>query len=136
MYQREHGQDDVEQLLRLFAGNFKPPARLMVYASQLVQGVVHYQEQLDQDLQQASPHWKMERMSRIDRNILRLAAYEMIYGQVPAKVAINEAVELAKDFGAAESPGFVNGVLDALARRTVTESANHDTALAFPPQGD
>jgi N utilization substance protein B len=121
MYQREHGQEDVEQLLRMFAGNFKPPPRLMGYAGQLVQGIVSSQDGLDQSLRQASPHWKLERMSRIDRNILRLAAYEMIHGQVPVKVAINEAIELAKSFGGEESPGFVNGVLDALARIITAE---------------
>jgi N utilization substance protein B len=116
MYQREHGQEDVQQLLRLFASNFKPPLRLMDYAGRLVQGIAEHQARLDQSLQQASPHWKLERMTRIDRNILRLAAYEMLHGQVPVKVAINEAIELAKSFGGEESPAFVNGVLDTLAR--------------------
>jgi N utilization substance protein B len=117
MYQREHGQENGEQAVRTFASHFDAPAKLMNYASRLVLGVAAEQEALDQALQQVSPHWKLARMSHIDRNILRLAAYEIIHGETPVKVAINEAVELAKSFGGENSPSFVNGVLDALARQ-------------------
>ena len=116
MYQREHIEEDVEQSVKLFASNFKAPPELMHYARQLVLGVNENQASLDACLQSASQRWKLERMNRIDRNILRLAAYEIIYGGLPVKVAINEAIELAKSFGSDESPAFVNGVLDSLAR--------------------
>ena len=113
MYQREHSREDPEQSLKLFASNFKAPPQLMHYAKQLVLGIAACQDELDQVLQSVSPRWKIERMTRIDRNILRLAAYEILHANVPPKVAINEAIELAKSFGGDDSPAFVNGVLDA-----------------------
>ncbi|MDR1397501.1 MAG: transcription antitermination factor NusB [Desulfarculales bacterium] len=136
MYQREHGREDGEQAVRAFASHFRAPAKLMGYARRLVLGVAEEQESLDQALQKASPHWKLERMSHIDRNILRLAAYEIIHGQAPVKVAINEAVELAKSFGGESSPSFVNGVLDALARQmgAVEERSGMAGEQGFEPR--
>ena len=69
---------------------------------------------IDEMIRKVSEHWRLERMPRVDRNILRLLVAEMLYlPDVPARVSINEAVELAKRFGAAESPAFVNGLLDS-----------------------
>jgi N utilization substance protein B len=79
----------------------------------LVRGVREHLEELDRALGQASRNWRLERMARVDRNLLRLALYELRYlPDVPAKVAINEAIEIAKRFGTADSPAFVNGILD------------------------
>jgi N utilization substance protein B len=86
------------------------------FASELVNASVDHQAQVDEIITAASRNWRLERMSRVDRNILRLATGELVYfPQTPVKVAINEAVELAKRFGAAESPAFVNGILDRIA---------------------
>ena len=83
------------------------------FADQLVRGVREHLAEIDALLGSASRNWRLERMARVDRNLLRLAAYELKYSSdVPAKVAINEAIEIAKRFGTAESPAFVNGVLD------------------------
>lgn len=72
--------------------------------------------EIDDIIQSASRNWRLERMDRVDRNILRLAACELReFGEVPTKVVINEAVELAKEFGAEGSPSFVNGILDRIA---------------------
>ena len=75
-----------------------------------------HRAEIDQKIEAASRRWKVSRMPRVDRNILRVAAFEMLFsqGRVPPKVAINEAVELAKRYGGEESPGFINGVLDSL----------------------
>jgi N utilization substance protein B len=71
---------------------------------------------IDEVLQSASKNWRLERMSTVDRNILRLASSELMYDEsIPTKVVINEAIELAKRFGTAESPSFVNGILDRVA---------------------
>jgi len=79
----------------------------------LVRGVRDNQDELDRALSQASRNWRLERMARVDRNLLRLALYEIRHlPDVPAKVAINEAIEIAKRFGTADSPAFVNGILD------------------------
>ena len=72
---------------------------------------------IDEVITNASEHWRLERMSRVDRNILRLGVYEITFCEdVPTRVAINEAVELAKRYGTAESPSYVNGILDRVAR--------------------
>ena len=86
-----------------------------VFASQIICGVSEARLELDKLIESASKNWKIDRMSRIDRNILRLAVYELKHLEdVPAKVSINEAIELAKHYGGDESSQFVNGVLDKI----------------------
>ena len=87
------------------------------HCAELVQGVAEHRLMLDQRLQAASHHWKLDRMSAVDRNILRLGALELLVlgERVPRKVAINEAVEIAKKFGNEDSSAFVNGILDRVA---------------------
>ena len=83
------------------------------FAGQLVKGVREHLQEIDSLLATASKNWRIERMARVDRNLLRLALFELKYSaDVPAKVAINEAIEIAKRYGTAESPAFVNGILD------------------------
>jgi transcription antitermination protein NusB len=83
------------------------------FAGQLVKGVREHLQEIDSLLATASRNWRLERMARVDRNLLRLALFELKYSaDVPAKVAINEAIEIAKRYGTAESPAFVNGILD------------------------
>jgi N utilization substance protein B len=84
-------------------------------ASTLVRGVSAHRAELDEILARLSQNWRVERLARVDRNVLRLALYELAHCQadVPARVAINEAVELAKRFGSQEAPAFVNGLLDS-----------------------
>src|SRR5260370_721302 len=95
------------------AGEETPHETNRAFADQLVHGVREKLGEIDELLGRASRNWRLERMARVDRNLLRLAIYEMKYSaDVPAKVAINEAIEIAKRFGTAESPAFVNGVLD------------------------
>jgi N utilization substance protein B len=85
------------------------------FARRLVFGVLQHRALLDPFIQQHAPEWPLEQMACIDRNVLRLALYEFaVDGSTPVKVAINEAVELAKMFGSDSSPRFVNGVLGAL----------------------
>lgn len=89
----------------------------VAFAEALVGGVESNRNELDLLIEGCSINWRMPRMPVVDRNILRLAAYELSKSQdVPATVAINEAVELAKKYGTAESKAFVNGIVDRLAR--------------------
>ncbi len=82
-------------------------------ATRIVRGVISGRDDLDALLQRASRNWRLDRMARVDRNLLRVGAWELSQAtDVPAKVAINEAIEIAKRFGTAESPAFVNGILD------------------------
>jgi N utilization substance protein B len=91
-------------------------AEAEVFARSLVAAASEHATAIDELVASSSKNWRLDRMSRVDRNILRLGACELIaFADVPVKVVINEAVELAKRFGTAESPAFVNGVLDRMA---------------------
>ncbi len=89
-------------------------AELKQFARSLVAGVRRNRCELDQLLSQTADHWSLGRMAATDRNVLRLGAYEILYAETPDRVAINEAVELAKRFGSRQSAQFVNGILDRL----------------------
>jgi N utilization substance protein B len=88
--------------------------QIIAYADELVVGVNNFKTEIDSKIQASSAHWKMDRMATIDRNILRIAVYEMKFAKEPLKenIAINEAVEIAKKYGTTESASFVNGILD------------------------
>lgn len=110
-------------LYRHLSENALPPS-YAEFARSLVEGVLANREVLDGFIQQHAPEWPMEQMAYIDRNILRMAIYEFaIHGGTPVKVAINEAVELAKWFGSDSAPRFVNGVLGSLVTRIEAISA-------------
>jgi N utilization substance protein B len=85
---------------------------LCTFAKSLLSGVRRNRGELDGMLSQRADNWSLERMAATDRNVLRLGAYEILYAETPPRVAINEAVDLAKRFGAKQSAQFVNGVLD------------------------
>lgn len=92
------------------------PPEGIAFVHHLVQGVLQHKEHLDSIIQRYAPEWPIEQMAPIDRNVLRMALFEFsIDGETPVKVAINEAVELAKLFGGDSAPRFVNGVLGSLA---------------------
>jgi N utilization substance protein B len=85
------------------------------FSRELLDGVVQNREKIDEQIRHFAPAWPLDQMAVVDRNILRLAIYELLHNnKVPVKVAINEAVELAKSFGADSSPRFINGVLSSI----------------------
>ena len=86
------------------------------FVASLVRGTVNHLAEVDSQISKHAEHWRMERMPAVDRNILRLAVYEMTHGGTPAAVTIDEALELARRFSNEESVQFVNGVLDAIHR--------------------
>ncbi len=107
---------DVDQAIKDFWRELPGDAEGREYADALVRGVRRDAEQLDERIRAASQNWRLERMARIDRNALRLGAYELLTRtDVPRAVILDEAVELAKRFGSDESSKFVNGVLDRIA---------------------
>ncbi|MCC6512245.1 MAG: transcription antitermination factor NusB [Pirellulaceae bacterium] len=87
---------------------------LIEFANGLLRGVRQYRRDIDKQLSEKATNWSLRRMAAIDRNVLRLASFEILFGNTPGRVAINEAVELAKRFGDKQSGQFVNGVLDRL----------------------
>ncbi len=107
-----HPPEEVMQ--ELFGALLEPSSRAVDYARALVLGIVAVTAELDGYIQTHAPEWPLDQIAVIDRNVLRMALYEFTVGRVPVKVAINEAVELAKEYGADASPRFVNGVLGAL----------------------
>lgn len=112
------GHGPQETLSRLLEE--KPaPADVVAFAQELVSGVLDHRQEIDEVIRQKAPAWPLEQVSVIDRNILRLAIYEiLINNRVPVRAAINEAVELAKSFGGESSPKFVNGVLGSVSIMT------------------
>lgn len=107
------------------------------YARELLSGTLARQAEIDAAIVAAAPDWPLEQMARIDKNTLRLAIYEILYNTaVPAKVAINEAVELAKQFGGDASSRFVNGVLGAIYTTSQQQSARPPAAPETPAQGE
>jgi N utilization substance protein B len=98
------------------ADHFDLPEGARAFAKELVCGVIDAREALDAALARHAHRWRVERMAAVDRNVLRLGAYEILRTDTPAEIAIDQAVALAGRFGSESSPGFVNGVLDALAR--------------------
>ena len=108
------GHPPDQTITRLLEG-ISPGAGVQRYAEELVRGVLDNRERIDQTIRETAPAWPLEQVSAVDRNILRLAIYEiLIDNKVPMRAAINEAVELAKDFGGENSPKFINGVLGSV----------------------
>ena len=108
------GHDVDETLARLLAKE-KLSEENVTFARELVSGVIQNREKIDHNIQSFAPAWPIGQIPAVDRNILRLAIFEILLdNKVPVKVAINEAVELAKTFGSDNSPKFVNGVLGSV----------------------
>lgn len=113
---------ELDSTLAEFWASFEPVTDdERVYAERLVRGVVSEVEAVDLALSRVSQNWKLARMAAVDRNLLRLAAYEMLWcADVPRAACINEAVEIAKRFSGQDSASFINGLLDQLPRREET----------------
>jgi N utilization substance protein B len=108
-------QHDPEETLKNLREELKLSEETFKFAGEMVNGVVRYKEKLDAQIHRYAPAWPIEQIAFIDRNILRLAIFEiLIDNKIPVKVAINEAVELAKNFGGDSSSKFINGVLGAI----------------------
>jgi len=115
LYQMEVNLDAVDGALERYLKVFPHQDDIVGYTRILLSGVKRERENLDRYIAEASEHWKITRITYVDRNILRVAIFEMLYSpEVPPKVAIDEALELAKKFGGEDSKDFINGVLDRI----------------------
>ncbi len=119
LYQIDIRQADAKQVIGDFwTAHEQLEPEVQAYANRLVEGTLERRPEIDQRITAHADNWNLNRMAVIDRNILRLGAYELLYrDDVPSKVCINEAIELAKRFGDAESGKFINGVLDAIHKK-------------------
>lgn len=118
LYQGELAGKNGLLVFEEFCSHFQVNKKAIPYAKKLLDGVQENGDVIDQLISKYAENWRLERMSVIDRNILRLAVYEVHYqDDVPTSVAINEAVEIAKRFSTDDSGPFINGVLDAMAKK-------------------
>ncbi|GMQ95139.1 MAG: hypothetical protein BMS9Abin13_250 [Patescibacteria group bacterium] len=113
------GEDtaNIKEMLLRNAEEFAPGMGELSFTRSLLKNIIEKRESLDSVIEKAAPDWPLDKISIVDRNVLRIGLYELLYGdrsQVPAKVAINEAIELAKTFGGENSGKFLNGVLGAV----------------------
>ncbi len=107
------GDDALAQLDEFTADSQADPGTT-VYVHELVRACWEGRSSLDPRIESQLQHWGMDRLSPVERNVIRVGLTELQRGEVPPKVVINEAVEIAREYGGAESPGFVNGIMDAL----------------------
>ena len=113
LFHLEFNSGAPEEVFDLICENFSAKASAMPFSRQLVLGVCEKRKEVDVLIRNASKNWRLERMSRLDRCILRLAAFEMSFLEdIPPKVSIDEALEIGKKFGSEDSGRFINGVLD------------------------
>ena len=129
--QAEDKSVDIDEILRRNLERYENEIEDVDFVTVLVHGVLDQQTDLDDKIRPLAPEWPLEQIARIDRNILRLGLYELLQSKdkVPPKVAINEAVELAKAFGSDNSSKFINGVLGTAYRTLVGEVSDADAKV-------
>jgi len=122
---------DIDEILTRNLDRYETAIEDKTFVDTLVKGVLKVQQDLDAKIAPIAPDWPIDQIARIDRNILRIGVYELLYlaDVVPPKVAINEAVELAKAFGSDNSSKFVNGVLGTAYRTLVEDTTNDSTTV-------
>ena len=118
LYQADIRHTESAQVADEFWQTHDATSEIKTFTNQLAKGALEHLADIDQLITTHADNWELKRMAVIDRNILRLGIYELVYvGEVPPKVCINEAIELAKRFGDADSGKFINGILDAVHKR-------------------
>jgi N utilization substance protein B len=133
LYQLDIGQGNPQEVLDLHWENFRPSPQTRDYCKRLIDGVKIHQAEIDRLIEENSEHWTLKRMAVIDRNILRMAVFELLYcPDIPFKVAVNEAIELAKKFSTDESFAFINGILDQIHGRKEGKSLPATPAAEKP----
>ncbi len=120
LFEWDIARQDPARIKRSFWKSARAADSTRKFANQLLEGAVAGAASADRLVEKLSANWRVERLAAIDRNILRLAIFEMRSGSAPSKVAINEALELAKKFSSADAPAFLNGILDAARKSLAT----------------
>jgi N utilization substance protein B len=126
-------RDFSEEMLQRFCANFAPKPDVRPYFLRLVQGVLKYKTDLDAMIERFSENWSLSRMSGVDRNLMRIAVFELVWCRdIPAKVSINEAVDIGKKFGAEDSGAFINGIVDSI--RAALEKGEVQKPISAPEE--
>lgn len=115
LFYMDKSRDNSEGIFKLFCDNFNPAEDILPFFERLVRGVTCSEQEIDSIIERFSSNWKINRMSCVDRNIMRIAVYELLWcSDIPAKVSINEAIDIGKKYGTEESGPFINGILDSI----------------------
>lgn len=115
LFQIDVNQDHSREAVELFCKHFGVSKNVKPFCLRLIEGVKEFQDEIDPLIKRFSEHWKITRMSRVDRNIMRIAVYELLYcDDIPIKVSINEAIDIGRKFGTGDSGAFINGILDSI----------------------
>ena len=122
-----------KEMLNDYCRSFPPGERFYAFFEHLVTGVMLQKTEIDATIERYSSNWKMRRMAAVDRNILRIAVFELLFrADIPAKVSINEAIDIGKKFGTPESGAFINGILDSI-RSAIERGQLQAVTLPAPP---
>ncbi len=115
LFSMDMNRDFSGDMLERFCGNFRPAVSSGPFFMQLVTGVMKLMHRIDPLIEQHSRHWKLDRMSCVDRNIMRIAVFEILSCEdIPPKVSINESIDIAKKYGTEDSGAFINGIIDSI----------------------
>jgi len=115
LFDMDMSQNNSEERIELFCRNFTPSNKVLPFFQGLILGVKKNKNEIDSLIEKFSSNWKISRISCVDRNVMRIAVYEMLYCEdIPSKVSINEAIEIGKKYGSEDSGSFINGILDSV----------------------
>jgi len=120
LYQLEITKQDALRTIAQFQEHFSEGVERDDFVERLVLGVSEHRKEIDRLIEQYSENWRLDRMNTIDRNILRMAVFELLYCEdIPPKVTLNEAIDLGKRYGTDESGSFINGILDRIQNEVI-----------------
>ncbi|TFG91201.1 MAG: transcription antitermination factor NusB [Syntrophobacterales bacterium] len=115
LYQVDVSKVDAREAIQLFQDNFGMSQEAVEFSTQLIECTLDHLSEIDALIKTCSEHWSLDRMSKVDRNILRTAVCEFLYfDDIPPKVTLNEAIDIGKNYGSDNSGSFINGILDAM----------------------
>lgn len=128
LYQWDITGQDIMELVETYRAGADAPITIDPFCLELLAGTVEHREAIDAEISRWSAHWSLERMSAVDRNVLRLAVYELLFRlDIPPKATVNEAIEIAKRFSTADSAAFVNGILDQVLKTRLEKEVEETT---------
>ena len=129
LFQLEFSPDRLEEILQDYWSTQPVKAEIKEYATWLVEGIRQHRAEIDQTIEKASEHWRLDRMAMVDRNILRMAVFELIFEKtLPPPVIIDEAIEVARKYSGQEAAIFVNGILDGIYKSLPEDKAENKEA--------
>ncbi len=120
LYQLEIRKQNALQAIDHLSKHFSPEEEKDEFAKRIVLGVMEHRQEIDRLIEERSEHWRLDRMTIVDRNILRIAIFELLYcSEIPPKVTLNEAIDLGKRYGSEDSGSFINGILDRIQNEVI-----------------